>query len=43
MDHLKEFFPEVEAMIAVPQNPKFHPEGDVFEHTGRRSYGFFEY
>ena len=33
MDHLKEFFPEVEAMIAVPQNPKFHPEGDVFEHT----------
>ena len=33
MDHLKEFFPEVEAMIGVEQNPRFHPEGDVFEHT----------
>lgn len=33
MNHLKEFFPEVEAMIGVEQNPKFHPEGDVFEHT----------
>ena len=33
MDHLKEFFPEVEAMAGVEQNPRFHPEGDVFEHT----------
>ena len=33
MDHLKEFFPEVEACIGVPQNPVYHPEGDVFEHT----------
>lgn len=33
MDHLKEFFPEVEACVGVLQNPKFHPEGDVFEHT----------
>ena len=33
MDHLKEFFPEVEAMVGVEQNPRFHPEGDVFEHT----------
>ena len=33
MDHLREFFPEVEAMIGVVQNPRFHPEGDVFEHT----------
>ena len=33
MDHLKEFFPELEATIGVEQNPKFHPEGDVFEHT----------
>lgn len=33
MDHLKEFFPEVEACAGVEQNPKFHPEGDVFEHT----------
>lgn len=31
--HLGEFFPEIEALIGVPQNPKFHPEGDVFEHT----------
>lgn len=33
MDHLKEFFPEIQAMIGVPQNPKFHPEGDVYTHT----------
>ena len=33
MDHLREFFPEVEKMAEIPQNPKFHPEGDVFEHT----------
>ena len=33
MDHLKEYFPELEATVGVRQNPKFHPEGDVFEHT----------
>lgn len=33
MDHLKEFFPELAGTIGVQQNPKFHPEGDVFEHT----------
>ena len=33
MDHLKEFFPELAATIGVPQNPTYHPEGDVFEHT----------
>jgi len=33
MDHLKEFFPEIHGLIGVEQNPKFHPEGDVFEHT----------
>ena len=33
MDHLREFFPELEACVGVPQNPVFHPEGDVFEHT----------
>jgi len=33
MDHLKEFFPEIAACIGVEQNPRFHPEGDVFEHT----------
>lgn len=35
MNHLKEFFPEVEACAGVPQNPVYHPEGDVFEHTMR--------
>ena len=33
MNHLKEFFPEIEACANVPQNPVYHPEGDVFEHT----------
>lgn len=33
MNHLKEFFPEIEALSGVAQNPQFHPEGDVFEHT----------
>ena len=33
MDHLKEYFPEIAAMAGIEQNPKFHPEGDVFEHT----------
>ena len=33
MDHLKEYFPELAACIGVPQNPAYHPEGDVFEHT----------
>ena len=33
MDKLSDFFPEIQALIGVPQNPKFHPEGDVFEHT----------
>ena len=32
-DRLKESFPELEACIGVPQNPVYHPEGDVFEHT----------
>ena len=33
MDHLKEFFPEIQALATVAQNPQYHPEGDVFEHT----------
>ena len=33
MDHLKEFFPELEGCIGIRQNPDHHPEGDVFEHT----------
>ena len=33
MDHLSRWFPEVEALIGVPQNPAYHPEGDVWTHT----------
>ncbi len=33
MDHMKEYFPELEACAGVPQNPKYHPEGDVLTHT----------
>jgi len=27
------FFPELEAMVGVPQDPHWHPEGTVWEHT----------
>jgi hypothetical protein len=30
---LAEILPEIAALIGVPQNPDWHPEGDVFEHT----------
>ena len=30
---LKELFPELATLVNVAQNPKYHPEGDVFEHT----------
>jgi poly(A) polymerase len=30
---LPHFLPEVEAMAGCEQPPRFHPEGDVFEHT----------
>lgn len=30
---LQEILPELAATIHVPQNPDWHPEGDVFEHT----------
>lgn len=33
MNHLEEFFSEVAATRGVPQNPKYHPEGDVYRHT----------
>ena len=33
MGHLEEFFPEVAATRGVLQNPKYHPEGDVYRHT----------
>jgi tRNA nucleotidyltransferase (CCA-adding enzyme) len=28
-----QLFPEIEALKGVPQEPKWHPEGDVFVHT----------
>ena len=30
---LKKIFPEIDALIAVKQDPEWHPEGDVFVHT----------
>ncbi len=33
MNRLSFWFPEAEALIAVPQPPRFHPEGDVWNHT----------
>ncbi|MCQ2420047.1 MAG: tRNA nucleotidyltransferase [Clostridia bacterium] len=33
MEQLDAFFPEIKALIGVEQNPVYHPEGDVFEHT----------
>lgn len=33
IDRLKELLPELDALINVPQDPRWHPEGDVFEHT----------
>ena len=30
---LLRFLPEVNALRGVPQDPEWHPEGDVFEHT----------
>lgn len=30
---LAEALPELAACVGVPQNPVYHPEGDVFEHT----------
>jgi len=28
------FYPEISNIIGVPQDPEWHPEGDVFTHTG---------
>ncbi len=33
MNRLSEWFPELEALIGVPQSPKHHAEGDVWTHT----------
>jgi tRNA nucleotidyltransferase (CCA-adding enzyme) len=30
---LEKLFPEIYALIGVPQDPEWHPEGDVFVHT----------
>ena len=30
---LSQLFPEIAALIDVPQDPEWHPEGDVFVHT----------
>lgn len=30
---LIEVFPEIETLVDCPQDPQWHPEGDVFEHT----------
>src|SRR5207253_773866 len=30
---IEQLFPEVKALIGVPQDPEWHPEGDVFVHT----------
>lgn len=39
LDFLREtgwvqYFPELEALIGCPQDPEWHPEGDVWAHTG---------
>lgn len=33
INRLKETFPELFSLVGIMQNPKYHPEGDVFEHT----------
>ena len=33
MDQLDSWFPEIKSLIGVEQDPIFHPEGDVWEHT----------
>ena len=35
MGQLDSWFAEVSALIGVPQNPVYHPEGDVWNHTMR--------
>jgi len=30
---LPQLFPEIDALVDVPQDPEWHPEGDVFVHT----------
>lgn len=30
---IEQLFPEIQSLIGVPQDPQWHPEGDVFVHT----------
>ena len=30
---VEQIFPEIQSLIGVPQDPEWHPEGDVFVHT----------
>src|SRR6185369_6929658 len=30
---IEKIFPEIQSLIGVPQDPEWHPEGDVFVHT----------
>ena len=30
---VEQMFPEIQSLIGVPQDPEWHPEGDVFVHT----------
>jgi tRNA nucleotidyltransferase (CCA-adding enzyme) len=33
LDAIDQLFPEIKALIDVPQDPEWHPEGDVFVHS----------
>ena len=33
LDVFEKIFPEIQSLIDVPQDPEWHPEGDVFVHT----------
>ncbi|MBQ9008747.1 MAG: HD domain-containing protein, partial [Clostridia bacterium] len=33
MHQLHTWFPEIEALLDVPQSPAYHPEGDAWQHT----------
>jgi tRNA nucleotidyltransferase (CCA-adding enzyme) len=34
LNAIDQLFPEIKALMGVPQDPEWHPEGDVFVHTG---------
>lgn len=33
LEAVKQLFPELDALVGVPQDEEWHPEGDVFSHT----------